>query len=85
MVEVDANIQHPEAYEIDYGYPGSNLVRDLRVENNENYSIFYDYQDKLHPENYVPRINAAGEYEEVYAPILSSNNSERETTEAERA
>lgn len=84
IVKVDANIKHPEAYQIDYGYPGNNLIRDLRIEKSENYSIYYDYQKKLHPLEYVSRINDVGEYEEVYAPILSSGNDRYYTRDVDR-
>lgn len=85
VVEVNAEVQHPEAYDIDYGYPGNNLVRDLQISNNENYSIYYDYQNNLHPQEYISRLNPAGEYEEVYAPILSSKNDRYQTRETERS
>ena len=39
----------------------------------------------MHPERYVKRINDLGEWEDVYAPVLSSNNDNYKTTEAERA
>lgn len=84
VVKVDANIKHPEAYQLDYGYPGTNLARDLRIEKGENYSIYYDYQKQLHPLEYVSRINDVGEYEEVYAPILSSGNERYYTRNIDR-
>ena len=74
IILVDNNIQHAEAYQVDIGYPGSNYVFNFNVEQDENYSILYDYQKKLHPQEYVSRINENGEYEEVYAPVLSSAN-----------
>lgn len=84
IVLVDNNILHPEAYQVDIGYPGSNYVFNFQVEQDENYAILYDYQKQLHPQEYVSRINADGEYEEVYAPILSSSNPLYETREADK-
>lgn len=85
IVQVSKAKQYPEAYELYIGYPSSNAVRNLRINNNENYSIYYKYQDTLHPEKYVKRINALGEWEDVYAPILSSDNPQYKTTEAEKS
>lgn len=85
IIEVNQAKQYPEAYELYVGYPSGNAVRNFRVNNNENYAIYYDYQDELHPEKYVRRINALGEWEDVYAPILSSGNEQYKTTEAEKA
>lgn len=85
VTEVDSSIDHAEAYQIDLGYPGSNYVFKFDVENDENYSIFYDYQTKLHPQEITTRINANGEMEEVYAPRISSNNANHQTTESEKS
>lgn len=84
ILEVDSAIQHPEAYQLDIGYPGSNYVYNFSVENDENYSIFYNYQSKLHPQEYVTRINQNGDYEEIYAPVISSNNPSHDTEEDEK-
>lgn len=85
IVEVDVKKEHPEAYELEVGYPNANCVFGYEVENSENYSIFYDYQTKLNPQEYISRINPAGEYEEVYAPILSSGNSSFKTQEQDKS
>lgn len=79
IVLVDNKILHPEAYQLDIGYPGSNYVFNFAVDQDENYSILYNYQKELHPQEYVSRINANGEYEEIYAPVISSNNPLYET------
>lgn len=84
IVLVDNNVLHPEAYQVDIGYPGSNYVFNFQVEQDENYAILYDYQKQLHPQEYVSRINANGEYEEVYAPVLSSANSLYQTRENDK-
>ena len=81
VTEVDSNVTHAEAYEIDIGYPGSNYVTNFNIENDENYSIYYEYQSALHPQEYVDRIDANGNYQSVYAPTVSSGNSQHETKE----
>lgn len=67
--KVSTVMDHSDAYEIDIGYNTSTIVRDFRIESNENYSIYYDYQNKAHPETYVRRIDADGLWEEKYAPV----------------
>ena len=84
VTQVDSKVEHPEAYQIDIGYPGTNFVFNFNVDNDENYSIYYDYQKQLHPQEYVSRINSDGDYEEVYAPTISSNNSKHLTTESDK-
>ena len=82
---VDANVAHPEAYEVNVGYPGNNYIFDFAVENSENYSLLYEYQNALAPQEYVTRINEDGDEEEVYAPTISSNNSIHATKEEDKS
>lgn len=73
-----------QTYEIDIGYPSQNIIMAFSVENNETYSIFYDYQKKINDAEYVQRINDQGEIEEVYAPVVSSKNEYFETNESDK-
>ena len=84
IVEVDTNITHSEAYNLDIGFPGNNVVIDIQVENDEEYAIYYDYQQELNSTSYVTRVGYTGEDEEVYAPILSSGNEEYKTREEDK-
>lgn len=68
-------IEQADAYEVDIGYNTANIVLNFSVENNENYSLFYDYNEKLHPNSYTRRLNNKGQWEDVYAPIYTSGNS----------
>lgn len=79
ITKVTDKIEMSSAYEIDVGYPTANIVTDLRVQNQENYSIFYDFQEKLNSNPYVYRLNEKGEYEEIYSPSISSNNDKYRT------
>ena len=68
VTKVSTSADHSDAYEIDIGVNTSTIVRSFSIESNENYSIYYEYQNLAHPENYVRRINGDGEWEDVYAP-----------------
>lgn len=68
VTKVSTVMDHGDAYEIDIGINTSTIVRKFIIEKNENYSIYYDYQNLAHPENYVRRINGDGQWEDVYAP-----------------
>lgn len=84
IVEVDTQIEHPEAFQLDIGYPGSNYVFNFNIENDESYAVYYNYQNEIHPEQYVSRINADGDYEDVYAPRISSKNEKKYTDEQDK-
>ena len=84
IIEVDTQIEHPEAFQLDIGYPGSNYVFNFNVENDESFAIYYKYQNEVHPQQYVSRINADGDYEDVYAPRISSRNERKLTDETDK-
>jgi len=65
---------HSDAYNIDIGYNTSTIVNNFVIQDNQNYSLFYDYQADLNQNSYVRRINADGVWEDVYAPSLVSKN-----------
>ena len=67
-------IQQSDAFNIDVGYNTSTIVSSFSIQNNENYSIYYDYQGKLNQNSYVRRLNSSGNWEDVYAPAISSKN-----------
>ena len=73
--KVSAVMEHSDAYEIDIGIQTANIVRKFQIENHANYSIYYEYQNLAHPENYVRRIGPDGNWEDVYAPTSMSRNS----------
>lgn len=79
VIKVDKVKEHPEAYEIDIGYPSQNVVTDLQFNNDEGYSILYNYANEINPEVSSYRINSKGVLEEIYSPIISSANSRMET------
>lgn len=71
--------KHSDAYEIDIGYNTSTIVTNFSVDNNENYSLYYDYSKTIQPETYTRRLNDDGEWEDVYAPSFTSRNNYFET------
>ena len=60
--------EHSDAYEVDIGYNTSTIVRNFNIEQNENFSLYYDYQSEIHSEEYVRRLSKQGEWETVYSP-----------------
>jgi hypothetical protein len=80
VTKTSSSIEQADAYEVDIGFNTANIVLSFNIENNENFSLFYDYNDKLHPEKYVRRLNNKGEWEDVFAPVYTSGNSSFATT-----
>ena len=84
VVEIKKYNNYSTAYSIDIGYPSQNVVTSFNIENDESYSLYYDYSEQLSDSKYVQRINDSGEIENVFAPTISSGNALRETTEASK-
>jgi hypothetical protein len=74
-------IERADAYELDIGYNTSTIVQQFSIEDNENFSIFYDYNTALSPESYARRLNNKGQWEDVYAPMYTSGNNQYLTRE----
>lgn len=85
VVRIDKLDSMPTAYELDFGYPSSNVITNFEIEDDEGYSIYYNFQEEVtNNADYVQRIDDNGKLIEEYAPVISSNNYYRKTTEAER-
>lgn len=63
-----------DTYVLDIGYPSNVLVESFNINNNEGYSILYDYSKELNTSEYVTRINDSGVSEQIYSPNITSNN-----------
>ena len=81
---VNSKMQHSDAYEIDIGFPTANIVTSFNISNNENYSIYYDWQSELNEEDFVLRLNDEGEWEKEYAPRISSSNNQHVTRTSDK-
>lgn len=67
-------LNRTDAFNIDIGFNTSTVVTSFTIENNENYSLLYDYNAKLSPELYSNRLNSQGNWEQVFAPMVTSGN-----------
>lgn len=77
-------MEHSDAYEIDIGYNTATIVRQFQVDNNENYSIYYEYQELAHPEKYARRLNGDGLWEDEYAPVSMLRNGGTSVSDSDR-
>ena len=66
--------EQSDAYEVYIGFNNSNIVRGFTYSQNENYSIYYDYQEDLVENKYVRRVGNDGKVEEIYSPSVTSKN-----------
>lgn len=63
-----------DTYQLDIGYPSNNVVTSFNIDNNESYSLLYEYSKKLNTNEYVSRIDDNGNISSIYSPNITSNN-----------
>lgn len=78
------------AFEINVGYsdadhPTENLIVSFNLNNNEAWSILYDYSGSLNQSNYVYKLDNKGQLETVYSPNITTSKSLQYTTSAEKS
>ena len=63
-------------YTIDIGYPSANVVKNFSVKNNQNWSLYYDYNRELDNSYYLKRIDSDGKIKYIYSPQLTNTQFE---------
>lgn len=77
-------IDSSDVYEINVGYSDNNLVTSFNINDNDTYSILYNYSDEIESQSdYVYRINDEGNTEMIYSPNITRDQSKLKTTEEE--
>ena len=69
-------------YEIDIGYPSSNIVTDFTIDQQENWSIYYNYNRSHNNSDYLKRINSKGNTEYIYSPQLTGGQFEMKSSDS---
>ena len=72
------------AWEVDVGYPGKNFVTNFEINNDESWSILYDYKDKIDQSSYAYLINNDGELIVQDSPSLMRSRRKKIVTERNR-
>ena len=73
VINAEDNSDTLDTYVLDIGYPSANVITSFNIDNQESFSILYDYSKKLNTNEYVSRIDD-GSIQEIYSPNISSNN-----------
>ena len=79
--QADTSIDY---YTIDIGYPNKDLVSSFSINNNEAYSILFDYSQKLNFPDYVYRIGDGGDIDKAFSPALTNSYQLLQTTELDK-
>lgn len=87
VIKIDGtlkNINSLDTYEIDVGFIGQNIVTNFTIDDDQTYSILYNYSNQISQSEYVYKINDEGNWETIYSPTVTNSRSLLKTTEAEK-
>lgn len=73
-----------DTYEIDIGYPSLDAVLSFSIDDNQTYSILYNYQKDLKQSDYIYRIDDNGKLISEYSPAISNNPLYQRTTQTDK-
>ena len=79
-----SSINSLDTYQIDIGAIGNNSVIAFTIDDNEAYSILYNYSEKTTVSDYIYRLSDSGQMEMSYSPSLLAEKSTLEMSEATR-
>lgn len=66
-----------DAFQVDIGFGNTGtIVTQFSITDDENYSLLYDYSSDLETSQYVKRLDNNGNWEDVWAPTISSKNND---------
>lgn len=86
VVKVSQNIKKDSMniYEINVGYPDNNYVFDFNIDDNQVYSILYDYAGEARQPEYIQRIDNQGNLISEYSPSFSNSKELLKTTSEDK-
>lgn len=68
-----------EEYEVDIGYPSSTPVLSFTIDDDETYSMYYEFAESIQQPTEQWRIGDDGSLVEIYSPLLSQSGQSRVT------
>lgn len=71
-------------YEIDVGYPSGSYVTSFSLNNDESWSLLYNYSKEVNLPTYNYSIADDGSLVSTYSPSITSSSEHQRTTEADR-
>lgn len=74
-----------DCYEIDVGFPTANHVTGFTINNDQEYSILYKYNNNIsQSSNYIYRIDKDGQLVQEYSPNIAISSQLLKTTQAQK-
>ena len=74
------NFDSIDTYELDVNYPGDHMITQFSLNNDQSWSILYDFASEIQKDNYVYTISNGGALVTEYVPNLVRSNSNEYST-----
>lgn len=86
VTKISSNLKKDtlNTYIINIGYPDQNIVTNFSINDNQVYSILYDYSNQVDQPKYIQRIDNNGNLVSEYSPSLSNSNNLLRTTASDK-
>ena len=79
---ISQKLNKNDTFTIDLGFGNSGtIVTSFSIEQDENYSLLYDYANSLNPKNFVQRLDNNGKWQTVWSPSVASKSDSSTTAE----
>lgn len=87
ITKLSSNLQKDtlNVYNIDMGYPDKNVVFNFELEDNQVWSMFYNYANEVELPSYIQRIDNKGNLVSEYSPTYSNSKELLKTTSEDRS
>lgn len=83
-VKSDVVTTNDSVYELDIGANSKDLITQFSLDDNQTYSILYNYGEKIQLPNYVYRLDNHGNVSYEYSPALSNSSKLLKTTASDK-
>lgn len=78
------SINSLDTYEVNIGYPEGDPIIAFNIDDDQTYSILYQYSKKINQSDYIYRINDEGEVKQIYSPTISNSTNHFNTEETDK-
>lgn len=78
------SLNNSDVYEVDVGYPGDAPVTSFKINNDNSWSLLYNYAETVNTDDYVYNIDSDGNIYSVYSPGITTSSTYLKTTETQK-
>lgn len=79
------SLNNTDVYEVDVGYPGDTLVTSFKINNDNSWSLLYNYSQDINTNDYIYNIDSEGNIYSTYSPGITTSNKYLKTTETQKS